>query len=325
MLDGRLLHYRRDIIVEPRDLVEQRAELKLLEFGHDGIVVEVRDVGGGHVERDRSIVANRRQILAHEGVVAVVEQLLLGAGGLDLVDVLVDLLDRAVLIEQLDGADLTHALDAGNVVRLVADQRLEVDDLDGLNLVAGAHSRRAVVGGVLALVRVVEVDRDVVGDELKDVAVQRADPGVETVGNGLIGERTEYVVGLETGFLVDRHRERLGDLAATFDLGGQILRHRFAVGLVVRVDVAAEHGGIVDVEGEGRVRRLERAEDVQERRGEAPDSAGRFAGGGAQIRTLHGEICAEDQSVGVENDDPFALLRRLIVSFSERRHPRLLL
>ena len=92
------------------------------------------------------------------------------------------------------------------------------------------------------------------------------------------------------------------------------------MGLVVWVDFAPEDGGVVYVEGESRVGRLQCAENVQQRRREAADRAGRFAGGCAEVGALHREIGSEDQGIGVEDDDPPWLFGRIAVRLRERRH-----
>ena len=104
------------------------------------------------------------------------------------------------------------------------------------------------------------------------------------------------------------------------DLRGQVLGHGLAVRLVVRVDLAAEHRGVINVEGERSVRRLERAEDVQQCHSKAADRSGWFAGRRAQVGSLHGEVGAKNQGIGVEDDDSFGLVDRIGGGFRQRRH-----
>ena len=104
--------------------------------------------------------------------------------------VLEEVVERAVRFEQLLGRLRADAGDARHVVDLVADERLEVDDLVGADAPVLAER-----GRVEHLVLADVVDGDAVGDELPAVLVARDD---EAVGAGFVanpGERGQHVVG----------------------------------------------------------------------------------------------------------------------------------
>ena len=127
---------------------------------------------------------------------SLVAQRLLGARRGHGVEVVVDLLDRAVLVEELDGRLIADAGHARDVVGRVTLEALVVDDLNGVDAVAVAHFVGAVVDDRVALIGAVHVDVDAVADELQEVAVEGPDPGLHAALGGLVGDGREDVVGL---------------------------------------------------------------------------------------------------------------------------------
>ena len=286
------------------DALEHRAELELAEDGDHVFAVVVADFGLPKIELHGRVVDDRGELLGHERFAALLAQLLLRRGRLDLVQVLVNLLQIAPLVEQLHRALVAQPFDAGDVVGLVADDRLVVDDLDRIDAVAVADALIGVVAHHIALVGAEHVDGDAVADELDKVAVERGDPGFDALRDGLVGERGEHIVGLVALRLEDRHAEGLRDLAAAVDLRRQVLRHRVAVRLVVGVEFAAEGRAVVDVQRQRDVAGLEVIEHGEQRVGEAVDGADHLAGGFDGERLAHRVVGAEDDRVSVEHDEP---------------------
>ena len=287
-----------------RDALEDRAELQLAENRDHVLAVVVPDLGLHEVELDGRVVDDGGELLGKEGSVALFAQLFLGGGRLDLVEVLVDLLQAAPGVEQLDRALVAQTLDAGDVVGLVADDRLVVDDLDRVYAVAVAHPFIGVVAHHIALEGAEHVDGDAVADKLDEVAVERGDPGLDALRGGLVGERGEHVVGLVAGRFEDGQAEGGGNLAAALDLGRHVFRHRVAVRLVVGIEVAPEGGAVVDIERERDVGGLEIVEHGEQGVGEAVDGADHLAGGFDGERLAHRVVGAEDDRVAVEDDEP---------------------
>ncbi len=116
------------LLLHPRQPLDQRAKLQLAEEVQHLPPVEGAHAAGVEIELHRRVAHDRRQAAAEEGQVAPRLQFVPEAG-LDLVQVLVDTLQRIVLLEQLHGGLLAHAPHARDVVRFIAHQRLEVHQL----------------------------------------------------------------------------------------------------------------------------------------------------------------------------------------------------
>ena len=80
---------------------------------------------------DRHVAAYRRQVVGEADVVGALQELA-PRGALDLLGVGQQLLDAAVLGEELLRALLPYALTAGDVVDLVPEESKVVDDLAGV-------------------------------------------------------------------------------------------------------------------------------------------------------------------------------------------------
>ena len=295
---------RRAAPLRAGDALEHRAELELAEDGDHIFAVVVADLGLPEIELHGRVVDDRGELLGHERFAALLAQFLLRRGRLDLVQVLVNLLQIAPLVEQLHRALVAQPLDAGDVVGLVAHDRLVVDDLDRIDAIAVADALIGVVAHHIALVGAEHVDGDAVADELDEVAVERGDPGFDALRDRLVGQRRQHVVGLVALRLEDRHAEGLRDLAAAVDLRRQVLGHRVAVRLVVGVQFAAEGRAVVHIQRQRDVAGLEVVEHGEQRVGEAVDGADHLAGGLDGQRLAHRVVGAEDDRVSVEHDEP---------------------
>ena len=148
----------------------------------------------------------------------------------------IDLLERAVLRDQLAGGLVADARDARDVVARVALEPDEVRDLLGPDAVPRLDALRRVHVDVRDAARR-HHQRDVLGDELERVAVGRDDARLDP---GLVrarGERGDDVVRLPALELEVPVPERLDDRPEVRELLAQEVRHRAALRLVLGRDL----------------------------------------------------------------------------------------
>ena len=163
---------------------------------------------------------------------------LLALGGL-LVGVGEDLLEAAVLLDELGRALLADPRDAGQVVARVAHDAAIVghearrDAVALLDLLRGVARRvgDAAPGGE---------DADPLGDELEGVAVAGEDDDALPGGVGAGRQRADHVVGLEARQLGVDEAEGLHHRAEVRLLLAQKVRGRGPPGLVLLVALLAE-------------------------------------------------------------------------------------
>ena len=204
-------------------------------------------------------------------------------------------LDRAVVVDQPAGGLVADAGDAGDVVGGVTAQRLEVDQLRGLEPVALAD----LVGTVDERVGDAAPGHqrvDGVAHQLQAVEVAADNGDVEAALLRDPGQRADHVVGLVAVDLVDRDVERVEHLLRALDLRPQVVRHLAPAGLVLGV-LDRPEGGLADVEGRGGIVGPVGEHDRQHR-GEAVNGVGHLARGSAHRRER--EEGAVDQAVGVD-------------------------
>ncbi len=191
-------------------------------------------------------------------------------------------IERAVLAEPAYRGLRSDLFDARNIVDAVADQRQVIDDAFRRNAKARYHpvpieapSRSAVAAhGVEQLHLIV--------DQLGQVLVGRDDHDPQAFAPRPFGQGADHVVGLHTRDLQNRPTQRLYRLVDRRDLGGQVVRHRGAIGLVFRVQVVAESLAF-RIEHTGPVLGRTILGQNAQHADEAADRPGRFAPGGAQI------------------------------------------
>ena len=113
----------------------QAAEAEVGEDGASSVRTVLLRRPVAEVQRDVHVAHDRGHPLAQEGLLPVLIQKLLDLGRRDLVPVLDQALDRTELLDQLDRRLFANAANAGNVVRDIADQPLQVDGLQRLQAV----------------------------------------------------------------------------------------------------------------------------------------------------------------------------------------------
>jgi hypothetical protein len=141
-------------------------------------------------------------------------------------------------------------------------------------------------------------------DQLQRVAVTGADQHVHAGPDRLHGEGGDDVVGLVA--LGGEHRDvqRGQHLLDEADLASEVGGALAAVGLVLRVDLAAE-GLAPHVEGDGQMGGLLVPQHVDEHRREAVDGVGRLPGGGGEVLHRQREERPVGQRVAVQEQQPW--------------------
>ena len=186
-------------------------------------------------------------------------------------------------------SDLGHA---GHVVDRVADQGQVVDDALGAHAELGQHA-----GLVERLVRHRVDQRDLRGDQLRQVLVAGGDDHPVAAGRGHPRQRADGVVGLDAGHLQHRPAQQPHHLVDRRDLRAQVVGHRRAVRLVLGIDLVAE-GRALGVEDADRVLAGDVLGDAAQHRHEAVDRAGGLAVGAAQVG--HGVVGAVEIARAVD-------------------------
>ena len=160
---------------------------------------------------------------------------------LQLVDVGEHRFQRAVFSEQLGGGLGPDAIDAGNVVRGVADHAQVIDHLIGTDAFFGeqfswpAQQILACIPGGNAL-----------GQDLIDVLVLGQHAHAETAGGSLLGVGDQDIVSFEAVAFDDRAAGGREQLLHIGKLHRQHVRRGIAMGLVFRIEIIAEAAGGVE-------------------------------------------------------------------------------
>ena len=229
-------------------LLHQPDGLGLVALTHD-----IRTLGGvdGGVGADG---AQRVAQLSHRPVLGQMLPLL-GLDGLvgGIVEVGVDPGEAAVFLDEGDGALLADALDARDVVRGVAHQALDVDELAGGDAVFLLHGLHVHGDGLAAAHGGGgQQDGGGVADQLQTVPVSGGEEAVVAAGGAGGGQGAEDVVGLPA---LRRHlavAQRSQKLFQHRHLCSQLVGHLVAGGLVAVVHFVAEGRGL-EVEGHGHL------------------------------------------------------------------------
>ena len=156
-------------------------------------------------------------------------------------DVAQEFVERPELGEQLRRRLLAHRRHAGHVVRRVADESEEVDDLLGKDAVLGEDAVSieplvCVAGAATAWAK----ERDPVADDLGHVLVGGRDETEEAVFSAAKGKRREHVVAFDARLREHRNPEDTEQLDHERQLLRQFRGHRLPRRLVVSVQLVSE-------------------------------------------------------------------------------------
>ncbi len=236
-----------------RQAVDERPELELPEALGDGAAVVPARARLLQPELDRQVAHDAADFSAHERRLAVLGEALPELA-LDLVEVLVDPVQRAELLEQAAGRLLADPRHAGDVVARVALEGLVVEHLVWAEAVS-VHHLRLVVDDRRGDAHPRREQADVVVHELEPVEVARHDHRVHPLRGRLLRQGADDVIGLVALQLPDRHAHHRRDLAHDRELGPQVVRHARPALLVLGVRVETELR-LAHVEADHRVVRL---------------------------------------------------------------------
>jgi hypothetical protein len=288
------------------EALQRRAQLELAEHLAQLRAVRRARRFGDRVDLDRHVALDRREHLADARVVRMVGEVLLALGARDVVDVVEHALERAELLQQLRRRLVADPGNAGDVVRRVALEAVEVGDQLGPDAVAVDHGlvvvdlrvRDAATGRHHAHARLGV-------DDLERVPVAGDDHHGDALVAGALGDRGDDVVGLEA---VDLHvavAERLDERLEMRPLLLEQARPRGARRLVVRGDLlAARRAGVPH--HHGRLAAVLR-EQLDEHRREAEDRVRREARG-RRDGLGQGEEGAVGQRVAVDEEELVVLV-----------------
>ena len=284
-----------------RKALDQRAELILAEQSDDRLAVVVAQTGGLQVELDRKVADDRRQVLAHQHRLAVLDEFVAQLVRLDLVDPLVQRLERPELADELRRGLLPHPGYARDIVRRVALERLVVDHLVRHEIEPLGDPGRIVEDRVLDAGSRRHEPR-VVGDELEHVEVAGHDRRVEAAPFRVHSDGPDDVIGLVASQLIDGDAQGFDHLADLRELVAQVVRHALPRRLVLGVLLVPE-GRALEIEGDRDVVRTDVGDAAQHDAAEAKDRVDELA-----LRRRQGrerEISAVDEPVAVEQHQAF--------------------
>ena len=220
-------------------------DLQLPQQAHSGGSIPLADAVGALVGIHRCIGTDGAQSVAQLGQVLALDQMFPLFGFDDgVIQVGIDVLHGAKMLDQVQCGFFSNALHAGDVVRSIAHQAFDLDELTGAyavfllhsvhvhhhRLAAAHHGRGQQYGSGIAY-------------QLQAVPVSGGQEAVVLPGGTGGGQSAQDIVGLPA-FGTDRAvAQQLQKLFEQGHLLGQLLRHTVAVGLVATVHFMTEGGG----------------------------------------------------------------------------------
>ena len=186
----------------------------------------------------------------------------------------VEILDRVIGREKLDRGLFADARHAGDVVGVVAHQRLEIDELVRAQAVAFGQFGNAIEDGFRRRAASGIENANPVRDELEHVPVAGQDQHIDVLRFGLARQCAQYVVRFIVGVGDDRDAKRVEKLLDAPQLRAHVVGHGIARGLVLRK--LSVPPGVAGVERDGDIIRLIFLEDAEQFADKPIDRGGRF-------------------------------------------------
>ena len=261
----------------PVELPQQRPEFVTTVYLTQSVDVRVPGPELVHVAREVEVLPDRREFLRQAKLLDILPEAFADLT-LDVVGVFDDVVGTRILVEPLRRrlrADTRHPRD---VIGAVADQGQVIDDLLGINveLLLDAVAIEDLSGH-----RVDE--RHVVADQLRHVFVDGRDEHPEIRLRTPAGQGADDVVRLDALDAQQWQSHRPDSIDERLDLVAQIVRHRWAIGLVLRIHLVAECLAR-RVENDGDTFRRLLAHELVDHRQHAMESASGFARRVAEFR-----------------------------------------
>ena len=168
-----------------------------------------------------------------------------------IIDPLIDAVEGAELLDEGEGGLFADARDAGDIVRGIAHQRLDLDHLPGGDAVLLPDCRLVDdLGARLAAAGKGETHRYPAADELEAVAVPGGDDAFVPRRATALTQRAEDVIGFVPFKRKNRIAHQGQQLLERLNLLRQFLGHPLAAGLIAVEHLMAEGGG-AQVKGKG--------------------------------------------------------------------------
>ena len=246
----------------------------------------------GEVGVDGGVPANGAQIVAQKGVVPGLLQFGLH-GGLDvqLLQVVVEILQAAKLLDKLPGALGANARHPGDAVGGIPLDGLQVDHLAGSDAVLLLDLLHIVEGDLgLAELGGGQPHRGGVRHQLQAVPVPGGDEALAALPLAGGGQGAQDVVGLPPLAGDNAVAQVSEQLLQHRQLLGQFLRHALAVCLVPGVGLVAEGGGLA-VKGDGHPAGGGLVQQLFQHGEKAVNAVGKVPGlGGEQLDAVKGPV-----------------------------------
>ena len=238
------------------------------------------------------IPADSPQVVAQKGVVLGGLQLLLHSGtDVQLIQMVVDILDAAELLDQLPGPLGANTRHAGDAVGGVPLDGLDVDHLPGAHAVVLLNLGHIVQGHLgLAEFRGGQPHGGGITHQLQAVPVTGGNHTGDSLLLALGGEGAQDIIGLPALAGDDLEPQISQQFLEHRQLLSQLFRHALAVGLVPLIGLVAK-GGTLPVKGNGHTVRGGLLQQLVQH-GEKPVNAvGVFPGlGGQQLDAVKGPV-----------------------------------
>ena len=189
-------------------------------------------LAGVPIRRYRRIAVNGGQKAVLKSGVPVFGQVGVDALLRNGVQIGVDAFQRLELIQQVGGGLFAHGRHAGDVVRFIADQRLEIGLLRRGQAAVARRQLRLVHNAAVALAaRQIHLDQR--ADQLESIPVAGQDDSFQPVSGGLPAQSANQVVRLVAGQFVHRHGKGAHQLFHPVKLPPQFRRRGRTLRLVV--------------------------------------------------------------------------------------------
>ena len=299
-LRRRGLGENRRVIACGGKLLHEAAKAELLEQDQRPATVGAVQPRRPPIDRQRGVGVQLHELAAQQRLLLVLHEVLAPRLAGELLNVFVDALQAAVLLQQLPRIDRPDQRHAGHVVRRVADHSEKIDDLvrrDSPNLA----ERLAIEDLVFADV----VELHPIGNQLPAILVAGHQQAVSVELLDDPGERGQEVVRLERRQPQTGNPQRLNDPMAGDDLRGKVVGHGGAIRLVLRVHRVAKRFARHVERAKREIRPL-RFQQVQQVPREAVHRRHGLAARTGHLRQGMKDLV--DQRVGV--DDPNRLPRQ---------------